>query len=94
MCASRIQTGHPHGQTPANYFTDFEWIRRHENDLLEKYGECSIIVYEEQVLGVGPTYAAALADAERNLPDDSSIITPVHQWLRERSPILRVKHRG
>jgi hypothetical protein len=88
--ASRIQMGHPHGQTPPNTYTDFDWIRRHENELLEKYGECSIIVYKERVLGVGATYAAALENAEHNLPPDMTNITPVHQWLYRRQPFFNI----
>lgn len=91
MGKSRIQMGHPHGQTPPNVFSDFHWIRLHEKELLEKYGECSIIVYKEQVLGTGPTYTAALEDAERNLPSGDSEITPVHQWLYHRHPFFRVR---
>jgi tetrahydromethanopterin S-methyltransferase subunit H len=87
----RIKTGHPYGQTPPNFYSDFEWIRQNETQLLEAYGECSIIVYQQQVIGVGDNYAAALEDAERNLPSDRGEITPVHQWLRHRHPILRVR---
>jgi tetrahydromethanopterin S-methyltransferase subunit H len=88
---SRIRMGHPHGQTPPNVYADFDWIRRHEKELVEQYGECSIIVYQQRVLGTGATYAAALEDAERNLPPDMGEVTPVHQWLRRRHPILRVR---
>ena len=85
--------GHPLGQTPPNVYSDFDWIRRHEKELLEKYGECSIIVYEEQVLGTGPTYASALEDAESRLPPGTAEITPVHQWLHYRHPFLRIRPR-
>jgi hypothetical protein len=83
--------GHPHGQTPPNVYSDFDWIRRHEKELLDKYGECSVIVYRGQVLGTGPTYAAALEDAERNLPPEVPEVTPVHQWLHRRNPFLKVR---
>src|SRR5438045_4085444 len=89
MNQSRIHMGHPYGQTPDNVYSDFDWIRRHEKELLAKYGECSIIVYKQQVIGVGSTYAAALENAEMNLPPTSGEITPVHQWLQHRHPILR-----
>lgn len=91
MSTPRIRMGHPYGQTPPNVYSDFDWIRRNEKELLEKYGECSIIVYKQRVLGVGPTYAAALEDAERNLPLDGGEVTPIHQWLRHRHPFLRVR---
>ena len=63
MTLKRIRMTHAYGETPPNVFTDFDWIRRNEKALLEKYGECSIIVYKEQVLGTGPTYEAALENA-------------------------------
>lgn len=81
---SRIRMGHPYGQTPPNVYSDFDWIRRNEQELVEQYGECSIIVYQQQVLGTGPTYAAALEDAERNLPPDMGEVTPVHERLQHR----------
>jgi hypothetical protein len=86
----RIRMGHPYGQTPSNFYSDFDWIRRHEQALLKKYGECSIIVYQQRVIGVGTTYAAALEDAEKNAVSMAEDITPVHQWLRYRHPVLRV----
>lgn len=91
MAGHRISMGHPYGQTPSNTYSDFDWIRRHEKELLEKYGECSIIVYQQRVIGFGPTYAASLQDAEKNLASTAGEITPVHQWLRYRHPILRVR---
>ncbi|MBZ0282656.1 MAG: hypothetical protein K8L97_18085 [Anaerolineae bacterium] len=87
---SRIRMSHQYGETPPNVFSDFDWIRLHEKELLEKYGECSIIVYKEQVLGVGATYDEAVQDAEHNLPSDSGEITPVHQWLYQRQPLQRI----
>jgi hypothetical protein len=78
--------------TPANVYNDFEWIRLHEKELLEKYEESSIIVFQEKVIGVGKTYAEAVEDAERNLPPESGEITPVHQWLYHRHPVLRVRN--
>jgi len=90
MSGNRIRMGHAYGQTPSNIYSDFDWIRRHEQELLEKYGECSIIVFQQKVIGVGPSYAAALEDAERNLPSTTDEITPVHQWLAYRHPILKV----
>lgn len=81
---SRINMRHPYGQTPKNTFTDFDWVRRHEKEVLEKYGECSIIVYNQEVIGVGATYAAAVEDAEAKLPSNIVEVTPVHEQLRHR----------
>lgn len=91
MNTVRIKMAHRWGDpTPANVYDDFDWVRHHEHELLEKYGECSIIVYKHQVIGVGQTYEAAVADAEYNLPPDQGEITPIHERLRQRHPFSRV----
>jgi len=84
MPDSRIKMSHPYGQTPPNVFSDFDWIHRHEKELLDRYGECSIIVYNEQVIGVGDSYEKALKNAEQNLASDENPITPVHQRINNR----------
>jgi len=91
MSKSRISMTHRYGETPRNIFGDFDWIRRHEKELLEKYGECSIIVYKEQVLGVGATYDEAVENAEQNLPAEMGEVTPVHERLEHRQPFYRVR---
>jgi hypothetical protein len=78
---SRIKMTHAYGETPKNVFTDFDWVRRHEKELLEQYGECSIIVYKEEVLGVGATYKEAVADTEAKLPPEIGTVTPIHAYL-------------
>jgi len=88
-----------YGQTPPSVFTDFDWIHQHQQELLDKYGECSIIVYQKQVIGVGDTYAAALQDAVRNLLPDLGEVTPVHQqlshWIARSSTLIcRTKSAG
>lgn len=88
MDTPRIRMSHAYGQTPPNVFSDFDWVRRHEKKLLEKYGENSIIVFQQQVIGVGPTYDAALEDAERNLPSDVADVTPIHERLVKRQPVF------
>ena len=90
MNTSRIRMTHNYGETPKNVFSDFDWIRRNEKELLEKYGECSIIVYKQQVIGVGSTYEEAIESAEQNLPEDVTEVTPVHQWLFQRHPLQRL----
>ncbi|MFN8373304.1 MAG: hypothetical protein U0694_10575 [Anaerolineae bacterium] len=91
MTTSRIHMSHAYGQTPANVFSDFDWIHRHEKELLEQYGECSIIVYQEHVLGVGANYDEALASAEKNLSPDMGDVTPVHRRIFHRHPFLRIR---
>jgi hypothetical protein len=90
MNKSRVKMRHTYGQTPRNVFSDFDWIRRHEKELLEKYGEKSIIVFNQQVIGVGDSYDDAVKDAELNLPPDIMEITPVHERLHHRHPFFRV----
>jgi len=79
---SQIQMVHPRGQTPSNIFPDFEWIKAYQGELISQYGEVSILVHQQQVIGVGEHYAEALAAAENNplLPSDS-VITPMHYHL-------------
>lgn len=92
MNTQRIRmTHHRDEPTPRNVFTDFDWIRQHQKALLEQYGECSIIVYQEKVIGVGQTYTEAVLDAERNLAPEIAQVTPVHQRLRQRNPFFRIK---
>jgi tetrahydromethanopterin S-methyltransferase subunit H len=90
MATSQIRMGHPYGQTPPNVYSDFDWIHEHKKELIEKYGECHVIVYQQQVLGVGATYKEALENAERDLPSDMGEITPVHDWVGYRHPFFRV----
>jgi hypothetical protein len=92
MNSSRIRMTNKYGEpAPPNVFSDFDWMRRHEAELLEKFGERFIIVFNQQVIGVGDTYPAAIEDAERNLPPESGEVTPVYRELRHRHPFLRVR---
>ncbi len=78
-------------QTPPNLFSDHDWVRRNEKNLLAKYGERCIVVYHETVIGVGDTYEAAVENAERNLPPGASEITPLIELLHRPHPFLRVR---
>jgi hypothetical protein len=89
-----IHQGFPRGQTPPHVFTDFEWIRRHEAELLAKYGEGSILVFHQRVIGSGKTYQAALDDARQRLADEPGEFYPVHQWLRQRPAFTLVRPAG
>ncbi len=89
MDTPRIRMSHPYGQTPPNIFSDHAWIRQNEKELIAQYGECSILVYHEQVVGTGATLQEALTDAERNLPPEVAEITPIHEALGQRHPFLR-----
>lgn len=91
MDTKRIKMGHQRGEVAPNTFPDFNWIREHEDELLEKYGERVILVFNQQVLGVGDTIQEAALDAERNLPDEIAQATPVLEFLHHRQPFYRVR---
>lgn len=90
--SSRIKTTYSRDEkTPVNIFTDHDWFRAHEKELLEKYGECCILIFQEEVIGVGATYDAAIEDAEKNLVAEISLVTPIVEILRYHHPFLRVR---
>lgn len=86
----RIKTEHQHGEVYPNVFSDFEWVRENREQLLAEYGERVILVYEKQVVGVGDTQLEAVENAERNLPTDSPVITPIIEMLYRRHPFWRI----
>lgn len=75
--------------TPPNLFTDHDWVRHNQEALREKYGERVIVVYKEQVLGVGDTYQEAIDDAAQHLPPGTDVVTPMVEFLARRSPLFR-----
>lgn len=83
--------GHDFGEVAANTFSDFDWARRNEKALFEKYGRCIAIIYQEQVLGTGQTYQEAVEDAERNLPPEYGVVTPILVFVHQRQPFYRVR---
>lgn len=92
MATSRIHLSYSRDEkTPPNLFTDHDWFRRQQEKLLAEHGERFIVVYQEQVLGVGDTYEAALQNAESNLPPGDTEITPIVELLRKQQPFLRVR---
>jgi len=92
MTTSRMRLSYSRDEeTPANLFTDHDWFRHHQKDLLDQYGECFIVIYHEKVIGVGDTYETAVQAAEANLPPGDSEITPMVELLRERHPFFRVR---
>ncbi|MBC7871165.1 MAG: hypothetical protein H7Y09_10040 [Chitinophagaceae bacterium] len=91
MNTKRVKMTHAYGQTPQNVFNDFDWVRQNRKDLLQKYGECFIIVYKQAVIGTGTTYDEAVLDAENRLSSDVGEVTPIHAMLRQRHPFLKVR---
>jgi hypothetical protein len=90
FATKRIRLSH-YGPTPAHLFSDFIWLQTQESRLLADYGECSIIVYQQQVLGVGRTVEESLADAEAHLPAEIGVITAIQKWLVARQPLMRIQ---
>lgn len=87
-----IRTGHPYGETPPNTYADFEWAHEHHEELLGQYGEQIVLVYHQQVIGVGKTLAEAEQDAEQRLdPGIDEVITPVTVLLYRRQPFFRAR---
>lgn len=92
MATSRIRLSYSRDEkTPPNIFSDHDWVRHHQEELLAEYGERFIVVYQEKVLGVGDTYEAAVQSAENNLPPGDIEVTPIVELLRKRQPFFRVR---
>lgn len=88
--SSRIKTGYNQEETmPMNMPADFEWVKRNRDSLLEKYGSCLVVVFEQKLLAVGNTYDEAIRNAESNLPESPEIITPVVKYISPNSFRLR-----
>ncbi len=91
MKMSRIKMGFGRDEpTPPTWFADHDWIRTHENELRQQFGECWVAVHQQQVIGTGNDYQEAIDDAESHLSPDGPIITPVVRSIRKRHPFWRV----
>jgi hypothetical protein len=94
MDTPRIRLSHAKGETPPNSYSDFDWVRQNEKQLLAQYGEGILIVYEKRVLGTGQTYQEAVEDAERNLAPEIGTVTPIMAFLHDRRhPFSRLRLR-
>lgn len=90
MTKTVIKLGYAHGESkPANLLQDHLWFREHEAELLQQYGQCVLLIYQQQVIGVGQSVHEARMDAEKRLTDNLGIITPMNEWLAPRHPFLR-----
>lgn len=91
MSTSRIRMGHEPGEVAPNTWNDFSWARLHHEELLEKYGTCVALIYQQRVIGTGVTYDEALADAEQHLPAAAHDITPIVYLINHRHRLYRVR---
>jgi recombinational DNA repair ATPase RecF len=87
----RIKTTHAYGEVYPNVWGDFAWVREHRQQLLEQYGECIILVYDKQVVGLGQTIDEAIQDAEHQLSPEIEQITPITEFLRRRRLFRRIR---
>lgn len=90
MTTSHIRLSHRPGEVSPNTWSDFKWVHDHEDELLQRYGECVLLVYQEQVIGKGSTIEIALAEAEQTLLRLETEVTPITYFLHQRHPFFRV----
>lgn len=91
MGLPKVRVSRAYNEVFPNMVSDFAWVRENREQLLEKYGECVLLVYEKQVVGIGQTLNQAIEDAEKHLPAEVPEITPVMEHLRHRHPFLRIR---
>lgn len=82
MMSSRIQIAFPKDEPmPDNIFPDLNWVSDNRLELYKKYGSCVVVVYHQEIIGMGKTRQEALSDAESHLSDDVELITPVVEYI-------------
>lgn len=92
MGRKRIRTTHQRGErAPEHIFTDHDWIRAHQEELIEQYGECYMIVYHEQVIATGQTREEVVENAEHNLSPEIEQIDVMIEWVGHRHRISRAR---
>jgi hypothetical protein len=63
-----------------NFPADLEWVNARRLELYEQYGDCVLLVYHGEIIGVGAGVREATADAEQRLSDKEGIITPLVKY--------------
>jgi hypothetical protein len=77
MNKSRVRTDHQRGEVSPNSWDDFRWAGSHRQELYDQYGSCILLIYNQQVIGVGKTYDEVVADAESKLSPEIAEVTPI-----------------
>jgi hypothetical protein len=86
----RIRTSRQYTEpTPEHIFEDHDWVQSHHDALLQKYGECFLMVYNKQVIATGKTEEEAVQNAEANLSDQIERIQLMPEWIGQRHPFQR-----
>jgi hypothetical protein len=88
----RIRTTHSYGEPiPEHVIHDHHWVREHSEVLIEQYGPCFMLVYNEQVLGIGKTREEAIRAAEENLTPDIEELYLMVEWVGPRYRFFRAE---
>lgn len=92
MKTRRLRTGGPAGEPiPRQIIEDHEWVQDHRDELIEQYGQCYLIVYKQQVLGIGRTHDEALDNAEKNLSPEIDDLPVMVEWIGRRLRLSSAK---
>lgn len=86
MDTPRVRTSHTYSEVAPNTFQDFDWVREYKPELLEKYGECIILVYEKQVLDSGDTCEEAVEMRNAISRHTFREATPILYFLHPHQP--------
>jgi hypothetical protein len=77
-----IKTSYQHHEPLGeNFAADLDWVNARRIELYEQYGDCVLLVYRGEIIGVGTGVREAKADAEQRLSDKDGIITPLVKYL-------------
>jgi hypothetical protein len=87
----RVKISHEYGEMYSNIHSDLAWAGQHRETLLEQFGVCVALVYQQHIVGTGETIEAAVEDAENRLPAETSQITPAVFLIAPRNRLHRVK---
>lgn len=80
--SSRIKTAFAKDEPlPENIFPDLDWVSDNRLELYKKHGSCVVVVYYQEIIGLGQTRQEALNDVKSHLADDVELITPVIEYI-------------
>jgi hypothetical protein len=77
MDTAKVKVSSEPGNIPPNTTPDFDWARENRDALFEAHGACIALVYEQRVVGTGETISEAVINADKVLPADAEMITPI-----------------
>jgi hypothetical protein len=77
MATLKINISGGPDKMPPNTAPDFEWARENRKALFEQHGRCVALIYKQHVVGTGETIDEAVENADKALPLDAEMITPI-----------------